>query len=481
MKRKLTVFLLVILGIVVFVGCQKPKAKVALPNLNNAQRALAMTKLDEIGLNIIIKEEVNNKITAGLFSSYGNNLKQGDLVEVGSDIEVYFAINKNTLPDLTGLTKEEAIREFNYVKFNVTYEEIESADAEPGMFLRYENHKAGDELPENFEVTVYFALEPFPEKNNLIISKYIEGRSGNKAIELYNGSKINLDLSQFQLGIYTNGSETPTETIQLEGTIKPSETYLLVGLLSEDALKEKADKLLALNFDGNDAVALQYKNQVLDVVGHIGMGLYIIHDVTLVRDISIETNNNKYVVSQWNEYIQDHYPFMKTHPVEYPITFNLPDMYKSLNYFEDDFGTVLVTYSHTADGDTTYFQPHFMDNKRVRYVGVDTPETGEPGQRGEISRQATNYTHTKLSEATTIYVQYDVASGRIDNYNRQLGLVWYDGKLLNYELVRRGFSQNNYSDPDKSLVFDGISLDAWFRNAEAYAKANKLGIWGIQH
>jgi endonuclease YncB( thermonuclease family) len=44
-------------------------------------------------------------------------------------------------------------------------------------------------------------------------------------------------------------------------------------------------------------------------------------------------------------------------------------------------------------------------------------------------------------------------------------------------VVKMGYSQNNYSDEDQQLVFNGISLDQWFQNAERYAKENNLGMW----
>jgi hypothetical protein len=40
-----------------------------------------------------------------------------------------------------------------------------------------------------------------------------------------------------------------------------------------------------------------------------------------------------------------------------------------------------------------------------------------------------------------------------------------------------GYSQNNYADETQALVFNGISLDQWFKNAEAYAQDNNLGMW----
>ena len=61
----------------------------------------------------------------------------------------------------------------------------------------------------------------------LIISEYLEGDGANKAIELYNISKKEIDLSDYSISIYiSEGKET---NISLEGIIKPKETFVLVN------------------------------------------------------------------------------------------------------------------------------------------------------------------------------------------------------------------------------------------------------------
>ena len=42
---------------------------------------------------------------------------------------------------------------------------------------------------------------------DLIISEYIEGSSYNKAIELYNGTGSDVDLSQYSLERHSNGAD----------------------------------------------------------------------------------------------------------------------------------------------------------------------------------------------------------------------------------------------------------------------------------
>lgn len=482
--RKTFLLILALFTSVLLFGCNGKSNKVALPNLVNSNKVQALETVEGLGLEMNILEEVNNKVREGLFSSYGNDLKIGDEVEKGTKIDVYFAIHKNTLPNLTGLTKDEAAREFNYVNFDYTIVEIETPDVEAGKFVSYDGYEIGTELPEGFQVTVYFALKPFPEKHNLLISKYVEGRSSDKGIEIYNSSNIELDLSQFSIGVYMNGSEIPTNTITFDkAKIAAGEVIVIVDENSSQAFKDKAHQIVPLNIDGNDAISIMYRGEVVDVVGHIGMGMMHINDVTLVRDVSVTENKNTFNLDEWNEYGKDNIALFGSHPVAYPESFTLNSTeWLTKDYFTQDGGVVEVTYDWTYDGDTSYFKPHFLGNSRIRYVGVNTPEMVD--ERGlawrAVAQEAKNFTHTKLVNATKIHIQHDPAAGRQDTYGRNLGFVWYDGTLLNYELVLYGYSQNNYEDPNEVFIYAGIPLTVWFRNAEKQARLQRLGIWAIQ-
>lgn len=483
MKKTLLLLLTLFTSLLLF-GCNGKDQKVELPNLINSNKVQVLEKMENLGLEVNLLDEVNNKVQEGLFSSFGNNLKVGDEVEKGSKVDVYFAIHKNTLPNLTGLTKDEAAREFNYVRFIYTIVEVETTEVEPGKFIGYEGYEIGAELPVDFDVTVYFALRPFPEKHNLLISKYVEGRSSDKGIEIYNSSDKELDLSLFTLAVYRNGSETPSDVFTFDKqTITSKEVIVIVDENSTPEFKAKAHQILALNIDGNDAIAILYRGTVVDVVGHIGMGMMHINDVTLVRDASITENKNTFDIYDWNEYGRDNTSLFGSHPTVYPSSFTLNgSVWLTKDYFTEDGGVVEVTYDGTYDGDTSYFKPHFLGNSRIRYIGINTPEMMD--ERGAVWRavaeDAKNFTHSKLVNATVIHIQHDPNTGRKDTYGRNLGLVWYDGTLLNYELVLNGYSQNNYEDPNEIFVYEGIPLTVWFRNAEKHAKLNKLGIWALQ-
>ena len=126
--------------------------------------------------------------------------------------------------------------------------------------------------------------------SELFISEYVEGWGNNKAVELYNPTANAIDLSNYQIAKYTNGSTSPS-IVGLMGVIAPYDVKVLVldkrdpnGAGLEEPiypdLEAVADTFLtpfydfptsAMYFNGNDAVALlSSTNQVLDVMGRIG-------------------------------------------------------------------------------------------------------------------------------------------------------------------------------------------------------------------
>src|SRR5690554_3197619 len=114
--------------------------------------------------------------------------------------------------------------------------------------------------------------------NELFISEYVEGWSNNKAIEIYNPTNQTIDLSDYIIVRYSNGSTFAgaESAVQLTGTIAPNDVYVAVldktdpnGINQEapvwDSLQAKADGFYcpnynvskAMYFNGNDAVTLE--------------------------------------------------------------------------------------------------------------------------------------------------------------------------------------------------------------------------------
>ena len=126
----------------------------------------------------------------------------------------------------------------------------------------------------------FFAINSVVAQTNcsqLFISEYVEGWSNNKALEIYNPTSAPIDLSQYFVTRYSNGSSSATvaNSVQLTGMVGAHDVYVAVlekldpmGTGQEapiwDSLQARADGFYspvyntsnAFYWNGNDAVML---------------------------------------------------------------------------------------------------------------------------------------------------------------------------------------------------------------------------------
>ena len=112
--------------------------------------------------------------------------------------------------------------------------------------------------------------------------------------------------------------------------------------------------------------------------------------------------------------------------------------YEELDFIADSVGEVSLV--SCIDGDTAVFTEG-GENITVRFLGIDTPESTAKFE--PWGKAASTFTCEKLTNATTIVLRADPVSGRLDSYGtRYLAWVWYDGRLLNLELVEQAYSKS---------------------------------------
>ena len=141
-----------------------------------------------------------------------------------------------------------------------------------------------------------FAFSQDPECVEIFISEYVEGWSNNKAIELYNPTDEDVDLANYRLERYSNGSTTANEQKKLDlgGIMPPFSVYVIVidkrdstGEGQEapvwDELQAKADTFMCpvyntnnvMYFNGNDAMVLKNTSgttpYTIDRIGQVGV------------------------------------------------------------------------------------------------------------------------------------------------------------------------------------------------------------------
>jgi endonuclease I len=109
---------------------------------------------------------------------------------------------------------------------------------------------------------------------DLFISEYVEGSSSNKYVEIYNGTGASVDLSGYYLRLFANGTTTPTNNVQLSGTLADGACVVYKNSAAALTLPDgvTATNNTAMNFNGDDAVAL-YRTSTssyVDIFGRIG-------------------------------------------------------------------------------------------------------------------------------------------------------------------------------------------------------------------
>lgn len=448
-----------------------------LPDLSGKNELEIIENMDELGVEYELEIVTDNTVPDQTFSSYSAPFEIGSRIKnPESVITVNIGYNDPKLPDLTGKMKHEIITLLDQLLIAYDFKYITDDTQTEDMFASLVEHETDDFIAPGdvVEINLYDNLLT-KVTENIFISKYVDGGDStkNQAIELYNPLDVSVDLSDYHIAIYENGSPTVTYVIPLSGTLNSHETFVIVYSQADQVLKDKADILSdQLRFDGNEVIQIRYKNNsYIDSIYQIGNRLFTLNDEVFIRKSNIEVGTRTFKLAEWSAYIPTYIENLGTHPVSVPT--ELVFEYIDRGFFDPLGGMILVTLSSIADGDTAYFNPGFLANDRIRFVGIDTPETHPVVEPWGLEAKA--FTTQVLTSANTIYLQSDPILGARDSYGRSLGYIWVDGVLLNYELIRNGYSWNYLSSTTR-LVFGNRYIYRWFQDAEAYAIENGLGI-----
>lgn len=123
-----------------------------------------------------------------------------------------------------------------------------------------------------------------------------------------------------------------------------------------------------------------------------------------------------------------------------------------------------------VDGDTATFNINGK-RKKVRFLGIDTPESVHPYKEvEEYGKSASEYTCNLLKNANRLELSYENNLSKTDKYGRILAWVWADNELVQKKLLSIGYAEVKY-------VYAKYSkLDILYK-AQNEAKKKKLGIW----
>ena len=120
--------------------------------------------------------------------------------------------------------------------------------------------------------------------------------------------------------------------------------------------------------------------------------------------------------------------------------------------------------TRVIDGDTV----ELANGRRVRYIGIDTPESVHPEKDVECYGPEATRRNRELVEGKTVELQPGVEES--DRYGRLLRYVHVDGRFVNALLVAEGYARASSFGDEKRFRQVFVQL-------EQYSQMLKRGMW----
>jgi len=130
-------------------------------------------------------------------------------------------------------------------------------------------------------------------------------------------------------------------------------------------------------------------------------------------------------------------------------------------------GRTTAQVVRVIDGDTIVVAIDGLEY-RVRYTGIDTPETVDPRKRVECYGREASQRNRDLVEGKTVELEKDVSE--TDQYDRLLRYVWVDNEMVNAILVGEGYAMAVTYPPD-------VKYQELFLELQRQAWAEGQGLW----
>lgn len=181
-------------------------------------------------------------------------------------------------------------------------------------------------------------------------SEYIEGSSNNKAIEIYNPSNAPLNLEDYMVQLFTNGSATASATLIPIGVVEAHGVFVIAnGSANATILGLKDTTSSVANYNGDDALIIVnlISGDTVDIIGVVGVdpGLFWIvgagstQNYTITRQFPITAGETDWAIgsTEWD-----------VHPI---------DMLDSLGFHNAEMipPTIVADWTSVSDGLTATF------------------------------------------------------------------------------------------------------------------------------
>ena len=145
----------------------------------------------------------------------------------------------------------------------------------------------------------------------------------------------------------------------------------------------------------------------------------------------------------------------------------------SIVFAKEPIRSIEGTVVKVSDGDTIQVIDSHGTKVKVRFYGIDCPETEKGNKRtGKISKQGQPYGEEAYrilqGKLRRQHVRLDVMD--IDRYGRTVSIVWLGDRNINLEMVAEGWAWAYTQYLDRPHASE-------YLQAEEQARTKRLGLW----
>ncbi|NLD47800.1 MAG: hypothetical protein GX660_11485 [Clostridiaceae bacterium] len=162
------------------------------------------------------------------------------------------------------------------------------------------------------------------------------------------------------------------------------------------------------------------------------------------------------------------------------LYYNNFDLFLEDSYPDSPVRLEKALVSKHVDGDTVYVILEDGSEKKVRFTGVNSPESTTKTE--PYGKEASDYTK-RILKGKTIYLEKDVSE--TDKYGRLLRYIWIEPpteiseseirtKMFNAIMVLEGYAQSSTYPPD-------VKYSEYFKDFQKEARENNTGLWALKN